>query len=187
MLAQPSLAALMTSVAPVIGPTLPGHMSKPLATVDGKQTKTGSVLRKSAGKIWADATLAEWPAEDCRLFCGDLGNEVTDDLLANAFRTYKSFQKARVVRDKRTSKTKGYGFVSFGQPEDMIAALREVQGKYIGNRPVRLKKSQWRDKNVENDKHKLLLDFDFTTPAVSKSLKKFKKVKLTQEKKKVKK
>lgn len=53
-----------------------------------------------------------------RVFCGDLGNEVTDEVLASAFRKYKSFDKARVVRDKRTGKTKGYGMwkLIFGPP-----------------------------------------------------------------------
>lgn len=42
-----------------------------------------------------------------------MGNEVSDELLAKAFRKYSSFQKAKVVRDGRTNKSKGYGFVSF--------------------------------------------------------------------------
>jgi len=41
-----------------------------------------------------------------------MGNEVNDDVLATAFKKYSSFVKARVVRDKRTGKSKGYGFVS---------------------------------------------------------------------------
>ncbi|VDP79295.1 unnamed protein product [Schistosoma curassoni] len=66
---------------------------------------------------------------DFRLFCGDLGNEVTDDTLARAFNRYPSFQKAKVVRDKRTSKSRGYGFVSFSDPGDFTRAMREMNGK----------------------------------------------------------
>jgi RNA recognition motif-containing protein len=62
---------------------------------------------------WEDQSLAEWDPNDFRIFCGDLGNEVSDELLAKAFRKYPSFQKAKVVRDSRTNKPKGYGFVSF--------------------------------------------------------------------------
>mmetsp|Transcript_27908 Transcript_27908/g.63474 ORF Transcript_27908/g.63474 Transcript_27908/m.63474 type:complete len:139 (+) Transcript_27908:1640-2056(+) len=69
--------------------------------------KEGKYVRRAAGKIWVDPTLDEWPREDFRIFCGDLGNEVTDDLLANAFRKFSSFQKAKVVRDRRTGKTRG--------------------------------------------------------------------------------
>lgn len=66
--------------------------------------------------------------DDFRLFCGDLGNEVNDESLARAFQKYPSFQKAKVIRDKRTGKTKGYGFVSFKNSEDFIKAMREMDG-----------------------------------------------------------
>lgn len=36
----------------------------------------------------------------------------------------------QVVRDKRTGKTKGYGFVSFSNPLDLAAALKEMNGTY---------------------------------------------------------
>lgn len=35
-------------------------------------------------------------ADDFRIFCGDLGNEVNDDILARAFSRYPSFLKAKV-------------------------------------------------------------------------------------------
>ena len=38
---------------------------------------------------------------------GDLGNEVNDEVLQKSFQKYTSFVKAKVVRDKRTNKTKG--------------------------------------------------------------------------------
>jgi RNA recognition motif-containing protein len=70
------------------------------------------VLRKAAGKEWEDPTLEDWPDNDFRIFCGDLGNEVNDDILANSFKKYPSFVKARVIKDKKTLKSKGYGFIS---------------------------------------------------------------------------
>lgn len=39
-----------------------------------------------------------------RLFVGDLSNDVSDDVLSNAFNKYSSFQKARVIRDRLSSK-----------------------------------------------------------------------------------
>ncbi|KAE9619052.1 putative RNA recognition motif domain-containing protein [Lupinus albus] len=51
-----------------------------------------------------------------------------------------------VVRDKRTGKTKGYGFVSFASPSDLAAALKEMNGKYVGNRPIKLRKSKWKER-----------------------------------------
>lgn len=51
-----------------------------------------------------------------------------------------------VVRDKRTGKTKGYGFVSFASPSDLATALKEMNGKYVGNRPIKLRKSNWKER-----------------------------------------
>lgn len=108
--------------------------------------KKKAVPRRAAGLTWEDPSLAEWPENDHRLFCGDLGNEVNDDVLTKAFARFPSFNMARVVRDKRSGKTKGYGFVSFADPSDLAVALKEMSGKYVGNRPIKLCKSKWKER-----------------------------------------
>ena len=65
------------------------------------------------------------------MFCGDLGNEVTDEILTRTFSKYPSFQKAKVVRDKKSNKSKGYGFLSFKDPNDFVKAMREMNGKFM--------------------------------------------------------
>ena len=117
------------------------------------------------------------PSDDFRLFCGDLGNEVNDDVLTRAFNKYPSFQKARVVRDKRSGKTRGYGFISFKDSQDYIRAMREMNGKtflflrvelsidrlllrlfsgkYVGNRPIKLRKSTWQERNIDTVRKKV--------------------------------
>ncbi len=69
--------------------------------------------------------------DDYRIFVGDLGNETNDEVLRKAFCKYPSFQKARVVRDKRSGKTKGYGFVSYSSPQDYSQAMKEMNGMII--------------------------------------------------------
>jgi len=103
-------------------------------------------LRYCAGDTWVDKSLTEWPDNDFRIFCGDLGNEVSDAMLTSAFSKYPSFAKAKVIRDKRNGKSRGYGFISFLDPQDFLRALKEMQGKYVGNRPIKLKKSKWKDR-----------------------------------------
>ncbi|XP_063341722.1 RNA-binding protein 42 [Pelmatolapia mariae] len=141
----------------VIGPSMPEpeppqteHVET--TTEDKKKAKTEKVkkcIRTAAGTTWEDQSLLEWESDDFRIFCGDLGNEVNDDILARAFSRYPSFLKAKVVRDKRTGKTKGYGFVSFKDPNDYVRAMREMNGKYVGSRPIKLRKSMWKDRNIE--------------------------------------
>ncbi|KDO28829.1 hypothetical protein SPRG_20032 [Saprolegnia parasitica CBS 223.65] len=61
---------------------------------------------------------------------------------------------AKVVRDKLTHKSKGYGFVSFLDPFDAAKAMREMNGKYIGNRPVKISKGKWEDRSIDVVKKK---------------------------------
>lgn len=88
-----------------------------------------------------------------------VGNEVTDEVLANAFRKYTSFLKAKVIRDKRTGKTKGFGFVSLGNSEDYARGMKEMNGKYVGNRPIKLKRSKWSDRSFFGGKSTLAAKF----------------------------
>ncbi|KAK9836560.1 hypothetical protein WJX74_003125 [Apatococcus lobatus] len=141
------------------GKSAPGHMGKEqpsqekLADIKAafEKEKKGKIKQKAVprlagGEKWWDSSLLEWPENDFRIFVGDLGNETNDDVLAKAFHKYTACQKAKVVRDKRTNKTKGYGFVSFNDPIEGAKALREMNGKYIGNRPCKLRRSNWEER-----------------------------------------
>ena len=41
------------------------------------------VVRTGGGQIWEDETLKDWDPNDYRVFCGDLGNDVTDEVNPN--------------------------------------------------------------------------------------------------------
>jgi hypothetical protein len=101
-----------------------------------------TVVRSGGGKEWTDSSLLEWDPAHFRIFVGNLAGEVTDESLLKAFIKYGSVQKARVIRDKRTTKSKGYGFVSFSDGDDYFRAARDMQGKYIGSHPVLIKRAQ---------------------------------------------
>ncbi|EHK21528.1 uncharacterized protein TRIVIDRAFT_180415 [Trichoderma virens Gv29-8] len=123
----------------------------PAAQTDKKKT----VVREGGGKKWTDDTLLEWDPSHLRLFVGNLAGETTDESLLKAFARWKSVQKARVIRDKRTTKSKGYGFVSFSDADDFFQAAKEMHGKYIQSHPVVVKKANTEIKatNVKNKSH----------------------------------
>lgn len=157
---EESIAAAPSVQVPkvVAGPALPAEFHVEEATpiemevednTKKKKDKKKKIVRTAAGVVWEDPSLEEWDPDDFRMFCGDLGNEVTDEVLARAFSKYPTFVKAKVLRDKRTNKTRGYGFVSFRDPQDFARAMREMNGKYVGNRPIKLRKSNWKDRNID--------------------------------------
>lgn len=86
---------------------------------------------------------------DFRIFVGNLSPDVTDAMLQAAFAGYASLTNHRVVRDRRTFKSKGYGFVALSDADEYVRAMREVNGKYVGAKPVKLTKSSWKSRNVD--------------------------------------
>jgi RNA recognition motif. (a.k.a. RRM, RBD, or RNP domain) len=111
-------------------------------------------VRAAAGTAWVDPSLEEWPEDDFRIFVGDLAPDATEEELKDAFSKYASYNMSRVVVDKRTGEGRGYGFVSFAKGEDMVAALREMNGKYVGTRPAKLKKSDWQKRTLTSSRRK---------------------------------
>lgn len=135
-----------TTIRPVAGshnppPVSATAVSQKEPTTQSKDDAPKTVHRAGGGASWTDSTLLEWDPAHFRIFVGNLAGEVTDDSLLKAFSQYPSVQKARVIRDKRTTKSKGYGFVSFADGDDYFRAARDMAGKYIGSHPVTIKKA----------------------------------------------
>ncbi|KAB8345847.1 hypothetical protein FH972_022902 [Carpinus fangiana] len=148
-----------SSAVPKAGPGTPvgGGLAKPeaAAQADNINGKPKTVIRSGGGKTWQDESLLEWDPAHFRLQIGNLAGEVTDESLLKAFSKYTSVQKARVIRDKRTTKSKGYGFVSFSEGDDYFNAFREMKNKYIGSHPVTIQPCKTRIQAVDApDKHK---------------------------------
>ncbi|KAJ4272129.1 hypothetical protein NW762_000840 [Fusarium torreyae] len=147
------------------GPTAPradGQPSAAAAATAANQERKKTVVREGGGKKWTDDSLLEWDPSHLRLFVGNLAGETTDDALLKAFSRWRSVQKARVIRDKRTSKSKGYGFVSFSDADDFFQAAKEMNGKYIQSHPVVIRKANTeikvakvkdKDRNGKNKKN----------------------------------
>lgn len=76
---------------------------------------------------------------DLSIFVGDLAADVTDILLQETFASkYPSVKAAKVVFDINTGRSKGYGFVRFGDDGERMQAMIEMNGVYCSSRPMRI-------------------------------------------------
>ena len=98
------------------------------AVVTGADGKLKTVVRSGGGQTWQDTSLLEWDPAHFRLFVGNLAGEVTDDSLLKAFAKFPSVQKARVVRDKRTTKSKGYGYEKKNLLDHLVSRQKNRKG-----------------------------------------------------------
>ncbi|MED6143896.1 Polyadenylate-binding protein rbp45 [Stylosanthes scabra] len=91
---------------------------------------------------WATFSAGEKRHDDSpdhTIFVGDLAADVTDYLLQETFRTrYNSVKGAKVVIDRLTGRTKGYGFVRFADESEQMRAMTEMQGVLCSTRPMRI-------------------------------------------------
>lgn len=83
----------------------------------------------------------KWDPKHYRLFVGNLGPDANDALLLSAFSKYSLMSKARVPIGK-DGKNNGYGFVAFADSKDYLAAFKEMNGKFVGQRPIMLKRAE---------------------------------------------
>lgn len=110
-------------------------------TTNNNKNKNNSTKRSAAGKTWEDPTLAEFPPNDFRLFVGNLSKDIHPQQLENCFKVYPSFAMARICYNKHDGKSRGYGFVSMLDPLDAARAAREMDQKWLGARPMKVKMS----------------------------------------------
>ncbi|XVE70015.1 hypothetical protein DITRI_Ditri10aG0037700 [Diplodiscus trichospermus] len=91
---------------------------------------------------WATFSTGEKHSEngsDLSIFVGDLAADVTDSVLHETFASkYPSVKAAKVVIDANTGRSKGYGFVRFGDDTERSLAMTEMNGVYCSSRPMRI-------------------------------------------------
>jgi RNA recognition motif-containing protein len=70
------------------------------------------------------------------IYVGNLPYSVGDDDLRNAFEEYGSVDSARVIMDRDSGRSKGFGFVEMGNDAEANAAIEGLNGQDLGGRPL---------------------------------------------------
>lgn len=98
---------------------------------------------------------AEAAAEPATLFVGRLSWNVDDDWLRREFEHIGGVVSARVMMERATGKSRGYGYVDFESKTYADKALAELQGHEIDGRPINLDLSTGKPKpSGQNDRAK---------------------------------
>jgi len=77
-------------------------------------------------------------SDEGKLFVGGLCFETDESALEEAFSKYGAISKVDVVIDRETKRSRGFGFVTFENPEDAKQAQEAMDGKYIDGRAIRV-------------------------------------------------
>jgi cold-inducible RNA-binding protein len=71
-----------------------------------------------------------------KLYVGNLAYSVTESDLTDLFKEHGEVQSAKIITDRDSGRSKGFGFVEMGSNEEGLAAIEALNGKSIENRQI---------------------------------------------------
>jgi len=82
-----------------------------------------------------------------KLFVGGLSWGTTDATLRTAFEQFGEVTEARVIMDRETGRSRGFGFVTFSDNEAGTQAVAKMDGANLDGRTVRVNEAQDRERS----------------------------------------
>jgi RNA recognition motif-containing protein len=76
-----------------------------------------------------------------KLFVGNLAWSVDDQKLEEVFREFGDVQSARVINDRDTGRSRGFGFVEM-DVDDVATVIRNTDGLEVSGRPIRVNEAE---------------------------------------------
>ena len=79
-----------------------------------------------------------------KLFVGGLSWDTNDEGLRNAFDRFGEVLEAKVITDRDTGRSRGFGFVTLADAGVAQTAMREMDGTMLDGRAIRVNEAQER-------------------------------------------
>jgi RNA recognition motif-containing protein len=76
------------------------------------------------------------------IYVGNLAYGTTDDDLRSAFAPYGAITSARVVFDKETGRSRGFGFVEMASQSEALAAIEALNQTELQGRQLRINEAR---------------------------------------------
>ncbi|MFP4619899.1 MAG: RNA recognition motif domain-containing protein [Bacteroidales bacterium] len=81
------------------------------------------------------------------IYIGNLNFTVDEDKLRRIFEKYGEVSSVKLIRDKDTGESKGYGFIEMKNDEEAKKALQEMNSQEIDGRHVKVNIAKPRKRN----------------------------------------
>jgi len=71
-----------------------------------------------------------------KIYVGNLGYSVENTMLADKFAQFGTVQSAKVIMDRDTNRSKGFGFVEMSTSAEAAEAIAQLNGTEFGGRQM---------------------------------------------------
>ena len=75
------------------------------------------------------------------IYIGNIPYSMKEQNLIDVFQEFGPVESAKVIIDKKTRRSKGYGFVEMKNEKDEDEAIEAMNGKELGGRKVKVSKA----------------------------------------------
>jgi len=76
------------------------------------------------------------------IYVGNLSPEVTDKAIREAFASFGEVTSARVIKDRYTGKSRGFGFVEMPVQSQAQTAIKTLNGKELMGKEIRVSEAR---------------------------------------------
>ena len=80
-----------------------------------------------------------------KIYVGNLSFDTNDDQLNQIFTPYGAVASARVIKDKYTDRSRGFGFVEMDNVAEADKAIAELNGKNVEGRTLKISEATPRE------------------------------------------
>jgi len=80
-----------------------------------------------------------------RIYVGNLPFSTTEADLEAMFAQHGAVSSVRVITDRETGRSRGFAFVEMGDPNAADEAIRALNGRDMGGRPLRVNEARERE------------------------------------------
>ena len=79
------------------------------------------------------------------IYVGNLSYNMSEDELRDAFGAYGEVSSVKILMDRETGRSRGFGFVEMPNKDEAETAIAQLNGKDVGGRPLRINEARPRE------------------------------------------
>jgi RNA recognition motif-containing protein len=80
------------------------------------------------------------------IYVGNLSYGMSEDELRQAFAAHGEVSSAKILMDRETGRSRGFGFVEMPNQSEAEAAIAQLNGKDVGGRALRINEARPRER-----------------------------------------
>jgi len=85
------------------------------------------------------------------IYVGNLPWSLKDQELADAFSEFGTVDRASVITERPSGRSKGFGFVTMNDNSEAQAAIDAMNGKDMGGRPLKVNEAKPREERPQRN------------------------------------